>query len=276
MKRSSLGLLALLTGSLPGVVRAAADTGARGGPLDLAPYPQTLVYEADFSRPLEVVNESELFEGERRVALPEGREWVLEGEGARAWTEGGRLHLANRTATGRATHAVLWNTRAFPADFLLEFGFAPADANLGLAIVFFAARSRAGGGIFDLALPARQADFPNYHTGELDCYHVSYWAIDPKGRTRGFANLRKNHGFHVLGDGADLIAGQGAGPHRVRLLKVGGHIQLEVNGQVALDRRDDGQQFGPVLGGGAIGLRQMKHSGAGSYTHFKLWEIAAQ
>ena len=51
------------------------------GSLDLSAYQLELVYEADFSRPLNAVTEAELFPGRLRQALPVGVEWVLEGRG---------------------------------------------------------------------------------------------------------------------------------------------------------------------------------------------------
>nr|MBC8374241.1 DUF1961 family protein [Planctomycetota bacterium] len=136
-----------------------------GGPLDLAPYRLTPVYEADFTKPLGVVHEDELFDGDRRARLPEGKDWVLEGPG-RAWTDEGRLHLESFKPQENG-HVVLWSTRVFPEDFLLEFGMSPKDSENGLNIVFLGATSREGGGIFDLDLPHRGGIFKDYHSGAL-------------------------------------------------------------------------------------------------------------
>ncbi|MGH9340930.1 MAG: DUF1961 family protein [Acidobacteriota bacterium] len=231
--------------------------------LDLSQYELKLIFEADFSQPLNVIHEDELFEGEQRRHLPEGKDWVFEGKG-RAWTEEGRLHIESL----QDSHVVLWNTRVFPENFLLEFEMSPHDSSNGLAIVFFSTTSREGGGIFDLGHPRRDGIFKNYHSAALNGYHASYWA----GR-RGTANLRKNHGFHVVSSGTDHIGGQGPGPHRVRLLKSGGRISLETRGALSLVFDDDGVTHGPVWRAGQIGLRQMAHTERASYTSFKVWEI---
>ena len=244
------------------------------GPLDLSRYTLTPIYQADFAKPLSVVAEADLFEGNTRVRLPDGRDWVFEGPG-KAWTQCGRLHIESARPK-EAGHVVLWNTRAFPADFLLEFGMSPQDSSMGLNIVFFCATSRVGGGIFDLGLPRRDGVFRNYHSGALDSYHVSYWAVAPTGVPRRTANLRKNHGFFLPACGTDRIAGQGVGPHTVRLLKVGNKIWLETRGQLSLVFDDDGATYGPVLGGGRMGLRQMGHTHRASYTHFKVWKVGAR
>ena len=241
------------------------------GALDLSPYKLALIYEADFSKPLNAVHEDTLFEGERRARLPEGRDWVLEGPG-KAWTDGGRLHIESLKPT-EGGHVVLWSTRTFPADFLLEFGLSPQDSAMGLNIVFFCATAREGGGIFDLGLPRRSGVFRNYHSGALNCYHTSYWAVAATGLPRRTANLRKNHGFFLPACGIDRIAGQGAGPHKVRLLKIGSRIGLETRGRLSLAYDDDGKTYGPIYGAGRIGLRQMGHTHRASYTSFKVWQL---
>ena len=258
--RAELGGLKLL--ALDGEGRT-----VHAAPLDLAPYTLTPVYQADFSRPLSVVAEDALFDGERRTRLPEGKDWVLEGPG-RAWTEKGRLHIESSRPT-QGGHVVLWNTRTLPADFLLEFAVSPRDSSNGLNIVFFCATSREGGDIFGLSLPRRGGIFKNYHTGALNSYHISYWA----GGLRRTANLRKNYGFFLPACGDDRIANQGPGPHTVRLLKAGGSIRLETRGRIALAFDDGGKTYGPVHGPGRIGLRQMGHTHRASYSAFKVWRV---
>jgi hypothetical protein len=227
------------------------------------------VYEADFSQPLAYVRESDLFENARRVRKPPSTaDWVLEGK-ATARVAEGRLYLTND-----GDHLVFWNTRRFPADFLLEFSVSPHDANNGLNIVFFAATALDGGSIFELQQPLRDGVFKKYHTGDLNSYHVSYWAAtNDDGTTRGTPHVRKNRGFHLVAAGKDFVTGQGAGPHRVRILKVGGRIDAEVNGKLAVRWTDDGRSYGPVLRDGFIGLRQMAHTRESSYTNFKVWAV---
>jgi len=241
------------------------------GALDLSKYNLELIYEADFNRPLNVVMEDDLFEGEKRVRTPDGYEWVFEGPG-RAWTEGGKLHIESFKPKEQG-HVVLWNTRVFPESFLLEFGFSPEDSLMGLNIIFFCATTLDGGDIFGLGVPRRGGIFKNYHSGALNCYHISYWAVAQTGVPRRTANLRKNYGFFLPSCGIDRIAGEGAGPHRVRLLKVGNKIRLETRNRLSLVYDDDGKTYGPVWGTGRIGLRQMGHTHKATYTHFKVWRV---
>lgn len=242
------------------------DTSAPARQLDLARYELKLLCEADFSKPLNVVKEASLFQNGQRVRQPAGAEWVLEGQ-ASAFTTNGLLHLRNE-----GSHLVCWNTREFPASFLLEFAVAPTNVNLGLNIIFFAAKGKNGESIFDVSQPLRAGEFKTYHSGALNCYHVSYWAVDPAGKERGTTHFRKNAGFHLVAAGRDFIAGQGPGPHRVRLLKVGPHLTLEVNGKISCEWEDDAK-LGPVPQGGLIGLRQMEHTGESTYAGFKVWSV---
>lgn len=46
------------------------------------------VFEADFIRPLRLIYEEQLFEGEKRVKTPDGFEWVQEGSGRATASEG--------------------------------------------------------------------------------------------------------------------------------------------------------------------------------------------
>jgi len=241
------------------------------GSLALNLYKLTLVYETDFDKPLNWIHEDGLFEGDKRVRLPEGKDWVLEGTGGgKVWTENGRCVVLTN-----GKHQVLWNTRVFPENFLLEFGMSPEDSRVGLTIVFFAVRNLAGGSPFDLGVPKRDGVFRNYHSGALDCYHCSSWACTPAdgGILRRTTNLRKNCGFFMPASGIDRIGGAGPGPHRVRVLKVGGKIRVETRGKLALAFDDDGKTYGPVWKDGYIGLRQMGHSQHVSYTHFKVWKV---
>ena len=236
------------------------------GSIDLTDYELTPLYETEFDEPLNWVAEEELFDGDERVRRPEGRDWVLEG-GGEAWTENGRLVVVNA-----GQHQVLWNTREFPENFLLEFGILPRDDRSGLGIIFFAGQSLDGGSPFEPGLPKREGKFGRYTRGEIKCYHTSYWAT-VRDILRRTANLRKNPGFAMPAVGIDRIGGTGPGPHRVRLLKVGGQIHLETKGRTALLFDDDGETYGPVLEEGCIGLRQMAHSRRVSYTHFKVWKV---
>lgn len=229
------------------------------------------VFVADFSRPLDVVREDEMFVEGRRTREPEA-EWVLEGEG-KAFTRDGWLVLE----TGRWTppsrwedgkpvwespsHLVLWLNRRLPDRTLVDYEIEVEDPDRGLHILFFAASGPDGGSIFQPGLSRRNADFGKYirNPGEFLSYHISPWAA-PYDLVRRSSNLRRNGRFTLLASGDDRIATGGAGPHRIRLLKDGSRIVAEVNGTKILDYTERDEFFGGPLSDGYLGLRLMGFS----------------
>lgn len=260
--------------ALPPLAGEARTVYARG--LDLSAIDLDLLYETDFAAAdWDGTHENDLLDpttGERRV-LPD-TEWVLEGPLATATPtpEGLRLEISDPTDR-QDGHVVLWNTRPFPADFLFEYTFSPRNDRQGLGIVFFNAHNPNGETLFDLNLPARHGRFREYIMGTINSYHVSPWAADET-TLRRTANLRKNSGFMLVAIGNDVIGGSGPGPHTVRILKRGGHIQVESNGKLALEYVDDGVSHGPIHDqAGLIGLRFMAHTGWAMVHSMKVYAI---
>lgn len=201
-------------------------------------------------------------------------DWRLEGGRSMSITNG-RLVLESdsrgaTTSEADANHLVCWLNQELPADFLLGFSVRPQNRKQGLNIVFFNARGLQGEGIFDPALRPRNGRFNQYHSGDLNNYHISYWASD-----RGTANLRKNAGFHLVATGSDLItAAPAAAFQTIRLYKRGGTIRLMVDDIVAVAFDDDGKTHGPVWNQpGWIGLRQMAHTVRCEYDDLKVFPI---
>ncbi|MFZ5830695.1 MAG: DUF1961 family protein [Planctomycetota bacterium] len=198
------------------------------------------------------------------------KDWRLEG-GKRMSVVDGKLVLESEASgdrnTADADHLVCWLTKEMPGNFLLEFSVHPQNRKNGLNIVFFNARGIDGESIFDPSLKPRNGVFKQYHSGDLNCYHISYWAGD-----RSTANVRKNHGFDLVAVGKDLVAdGPADGFQTVRLYKRGGTIRLTVDDVVSVAFDDDGQTFGPVWNhSGWIGLRQMAHTGRCEYDHLRV------
>jgi len=200
-------------------------------------------------------------------------DWKLEG-GKRASVSDGNLVLESeprQTEEGSdPNHLVFWLKKEAPADFLLEFTVRPKNPREGLNIVFFNARGINGESIFDPSLQKRNGIFKQYHSGDLNSYHVSYWAGD-----RGFSNLRKNRGFHLVSSGKDYIAtGDADAFQTVQIHKRGGEIRVMVDSVVALAFDDDGQIYGPVhTHSGWIGLRQMGHTLRCEYGYVKVYPL---
>ncbi len=201
------------------------------------------------------------------------KDWHLEG-GLRMSVAGGNLLLENgpdaEQPQTRGRHLVCWLRREVPADFLLEFTVCPQERRRGPAIVFFNARGLNGENIFKPPIRARDGTFRQYHSGDIDSYHVSYWSGG-----RATANLRKNKGFHLAAVGKDLVYTAPAGAFQtVRLYKHGGKIRLMVDDILSLSHDDDGKTYGPVhTHSGWIGLRQMRHTQLCRYGHVRIYPL---
>jgi hypothetical protein len=252
--------------------------------LDLSPYELTPVYENRFDKPQRIAREEDLiaalagggFSRERRP--PEDAEWIAEGSGG-CEVRGGRLWVApsafdadgqlRPVAAERRSHMVVWNRNVFPADFLLELGMSPCGSTGGLALVLFCATGKDGEDIFDLALPPRRADYAAYHSGAIANYTDAYWSRNNEAEAAS-NRLRKNPGFRQVAEGASLTTGPEDATHGLRILKVGGHVEVEVNGQVVL-RWDDTER---PHGAGRIGLRTMAGVTRVAYDDFRVWRIA--
>lgn len=184
----------------------------------------------------------------------------MEGQGACTFPQG-RLRLESTLppSEGQKANLVLWCPEEFPADAAVCWSFLPVREP-GLAILFASARGHGNKDVFDPSLTPRTGEYEQYHHGEMDAFHVSYFRrMWPEERAFHTCNLRKSYGFHLVAQGADPLPGtaDAADPYRLMLLKRGSRIVLAINGLKVLEWEDDGATFGPLLGGGKIGFRQM-------------------
>ena len=255
-------------------------------PLDLSQYKLDLVYESDFSRPQKIAREEDFIErspsGEwRRTGRPPAdAEWIAEGWGGcmirdgKLWVTPSEFDVAGQpkpVEPARRSHMVVWNRRVFPADFLLEFDANHCGSTNGLMIVFFCATGKNGEDMFDLALPPRRGEYKAYHSGVLANYSDAYWSRNNEMEAAS-NRLRKNPGFIPLAFGESQTTGRTDVTDRVRILKVKGHIEVEVNRKVVLIWDDT---VNP-LDAGRIGLRSMEGITSVAYDKFKVWEIGRQ
>jgi hypothetical protein len=82
--------------------------------------------------------------------------------------------------------------------------------------------------------------------------------------------VRKNPGFELVGEGPSRTTGATDVTHRVRILKYGSRIEVEINGQVVCRWDDPGQP----LGAGRSGLRSMSGVTMVAYDNFKVWAVS--
>lgn len=184
----------------------------------------------------------------------------MEGQGLVSFPEG-KLRLENGMdpEAGQAANFVFWCPEDFPADVAVSWEFRPLREP-GLAILFMAARGAAGKDLFDPSLTQRTGIYDQYHHGEMDAFHISYFRRKwPEERQFHTCNLRKSYGFHLVAQGADPIPGveDVAEPYRMLAVKQGSAISFYINELSVFSWQDDGEAYGPLLGGGRIGFRQM-------------------
>lgn len=184
----------------------------------------------------------------------------LEGE-ARIGFPNGRLRMENLRdpGEGQKSNFVFWCPETFPADVAITWDFWPVREP-GLCILFFAAGGRAGQDLFDPGLAPRSGEYKQYHHGDINAFHVSYFRRRwPEERAFHTCNLRKSYGFHMVAQGADPLPSveDAAPPYRIRLVKCGAMVAFAINDLPIFDWSDDGERYGPRLGGGKIGFRQM-------------------
>lgn len=124
----------------------------------------------------------------------------------------------------------------------------------------------------EIILPERDGNFMQYNRG-LHAYHISYYANTPGNPGRVSSNMRKDGEFYLMDQGPVAILPGSQKVHHMRLIKDGGHIQLQVDGKVRLDFTDSGgERFGPRYHGGKVGFRQMQWT-EGWYRNFRAWEL---
>lgn len=254
-----------------------------GLPLKLEAVEIELSYRNDFSADDRIDHEADFVKDDKRTRLPDpGAEWIAEGWGG-AEICGGKLWVApaafkscgKRAETPKQgpSHMVVWNKNRFPVDMMFEFTVNHNGSDDGLTLVFFAAEGKQGQDIFDLSLPPRNGVYRNYNKGELSNYTVSYWSRNKKpslvARGEAYSNrIRKNPGANMLATNASLTDGCSDCDYRVRILKAGGNITVEINGTVVNHVTDPDPHSG-----GYIGLRSMQGVDKISYDNFKVWSV---
>jgi hypothetical protein len=272
----------LLLATIAASVGFSQEMQEPGGALDLSRYSLSLIYQNDFEKPEKIVFESDLFKHDdsgnmKRIAMPDKRAvWVAEGRGGVDIREG-KLRVSpvafdtagKQIKDAPRSHMVVWNTTTLPSDFLAEFEMNPNGSTNGLTIVFFCAAGKNGEDIFDQSMPIRGAEYKNYHSGAIANYSDAYWSRNTEDEA-ATNRLRKNPGFILEAQGQSLTTGATDMTHRIRILKYGSHIEIEVNGRVVV-KWDDA---GAPLGAGRIGFRSMEGVSLITYDNFKVWKIS--
>lgn len=152
----------------------------------------------------------------------------------------------------------LWCPVRFGDAICISWEFRPVEEP-GLAMVFLAATGHHGD-LFGPQQAPRDGRYPQYHSGDIDALHVSYFRHRwPDERAFRTCNLRKSAGFHLVAQGADPLppATDANGFYRISVEKDGADIAFSINGLQLFSWHDDGVLAGEPLSDGYVGLRQM-------------------
>ncbi len=127
-------------------------------------------------------------------------------------------------------------------------------------MLFFAANGLGEKDLFDPGLAPRTGEYVQYYDGDINTFHISYFRRkEPDERIFHTCNLRKSKGFYLASQGADPIPGFDdiKDFYRIAVKKQGELIQFFINELPILSFEDDGHTYGPLLGAGKIGFRQL-------------------
>lgn len=201
--------------------------------------------------------------------------FVLEGSALLSFPNG-RLRMENAMSAeeGQKANYVLWCPVEFPKKIQVEWEFWPVREP-GLCILFFAAKGRNGEDIFDPGLARRMGEYPQYHHGDINAFHVSYFRRKEEDE-RAFhtCNLRKSYGFHLVAQGADPLpdCADAKPPYKISITGGGNSVKFSIDGLDIFDFEDDGETYGPLLGGGRIGFRQLAPF-IGEYANLRVYAL---
>lgn len=184
----------------------------------------------------------------------------MEGPGVTSFPQG-RLRLESTAdpAAGQAANLVLWCPEEFGDGIEISWDFHPLHEP-GLAILFFHAAGSGGRDLFDASMAARTGPYDQYHSSDVETYHVSYFRrMWPTERRFHTCNLRKSPGFHLVAQGADPLpaALDADPPYRVAVRVFDGRVDFAIDDLTLFSWQDADAPGGPRLRGGRIGFRQM-------------------
>ena len=196
------------------------------------------------------------------------KDWLLEGE-AEVLIKDGWLEMYS---PDQKAHHVFWCPKELPSNFMAEWELQNLNPDAGLCIVFFAAKGVDGKDVMHPSLKKRTGVFRQYTKSDLNNYHISYYANNPKKPNRPFAHIRKNKGFVTVQYGEQGIPASSTFVHKVNLVKKENQITMTIDGREIINWKDDENKYGLVLQEGKFAFRQMQWSHF-RYRNFKVWNI---
>jgi len=202
-------------------------------------------------------------------------DFILEGNAKLSFPEGAlRMENAMDASLGQKANFVLWCPEEFPEDVYITWDF-KALKEPGLCILFFSAKGINGESAFSDTLNKRTGEYVQYHHGDINAFHVSYFRRkEADERAFHTCNLRKSYGFHLVAQGGDPIpdADEMNEMYHIAVLKKANQVVFYINDLEIFRFEDDGETYGPLLGGGSIGFRQLAPLVA-EYSNLKVYEV---
>lgn len=203
------------------------------------------------------------------------KDFTLEGQ-ANISFENGKMRLENAISAeaGQKANYVFWCDKTFPDNIKITWNFKPIKEP-GLAILFFAAKGINGKDIFDESIAKRTGEYPLYHHGDINAFHVSYFRRkEPDERAFHTCNLRKSYGFYLVTQGADPIPDvpDCTSDYHLTVIKTTDRVEFYVNDLLSFTFTDDGQTYGDYLRDGRIGFRQLAPM-IGEYSDLKVYSL---
>ena len=204
-------------------------------------------------------------------------DFVMEGKGVAEFPEG-KMRLKTlvredvQDDTQQKTNIVFWCKEEFPSDIIIEFDYLPIYEP-GLCILFFSAKGQNGEDLFDPSLNVRTGDYGNYHSGDINCFHLSYFRRKYNNEKRfAVCNLRKSYGGHIVCQAPNPIPNVDSCdvPYHLTLVKCKNEVAFYIDDLPIFCWQDDGETFGKLLEGGKIGFRQMS-PGIFEYSNLKVY-----
>ncbi len=212
------------------------------------------------------------------------KNFVMEGDASVTFPDG-KMRLENNLdpALGQASNYVYWCDKKLPDSIIIEWNFKPLNDD-GLAIMFFSADGQNGIDLFDPSLSKRDGQYKQYHSGDINAFHVSYYRHSTENES-GFhvCNLRKSAGFEMVAQGADPLpqAKDVQKPYKMKVIKDKETVKFYINDPVTgielmpFEFTDNEEEHGALLGGGYIGFRQ-KAPLIGEYSDLKVYKAVKQ
>lgn len=204
------------------------------------------------------------------------KDWIMEGKAKITFPNSKMVMESILDPThGQAANFVYWCNIKMPDNIKIEWDFKPLSEE-GLAILFFAANGKENRDLFDSSLEKRTGPYMQYHSGDIDAFHVSYYRRSEKDELElNVANLRKSKGFYLVAQGADPIPAakySSDTPYHLTILKTCETVTFKINDIEIFKYEDDNSTYGKYLKDGYIGFRQ-KTPLIGEYSNLKVYEF---